>query len=186
MQNFFQLAEGLDVSMLALAVRQNKRKFVKLPADMQPGQLGYTHRAAQLILLRMTLVRGDLHDPAMLEAAKHEHVAQNTPEWGLFPELWPHLYLLMTALRGTMLGRVGIAMIPAGKEIESHNDGDDDFYQRYHLMINGAPKNWAYCGGEKVEMLTGQVWWFDATKEHCFKNESVEPRIYVTLDIHNQ
>ncbi|MGH8601283.1 MAG: aspartyl/asparaginyl beta-hydroxylase domain-containing protein [Gammaproteobacteria bacterium] len=188
MLNFFRLAENLNINPLAHAVTLNSNKFLEIPRSIKPGQPGYTHRQAKIIVLRMTPINGDISKSEILDQAKNEIQASNTNEWGMFPEAWPHIYMMMAALRGTQIGRVAIAQIPPGKEIEAHiDDGfSSEFYQRYHVIINGKPGNWAFCGGEKAEMLTGEAWWFDCNKEHAFKNESDEPRTYLNLDIRNR
>ena len=58
-----------------------------------------------------------------------------------------------------------------------------EYYERYHIVLSGHPGSIFRAGDEQVTMLTGEVWWFDNTKEHEVINNSADDRIHLIVDI---
>lgn len=92
---------------------------------------------------------------------------------------------VMRLVNGDQLGRVMITRLPPGGRIEPHVDEGEyaEFYSRYHLVLHGSPGSLFRCGGETVNMITGELWWFDSHLEHEVVNNSPEDRIHMIMDI---
>lgn len=93
---------------------------------------------------------------------------------------------ILQLVNGTRLGRVVITRLEPGKKILAHADvmGDySKYYSRYHVVLQGLPGSLFNCGDETVNMLTGQVWWFDASSEHSVSNNSKDDRVHMMVDV---
>ena len=190
-RNFHKLAEGVDVSHLKAQVAQHQHLFVDLSrGDLKKGTVGWTHRQAQLLMLRYPKIPPDADsNPESMKRLLDDLVAINHEPWYLFTELKPLLYRLMMAVDGTHIGGIGIVKLPAGKKIEKHVDTglSTDFYKRFHIVLDGPPECWFTCGKgkdeERVAMRDGEVWWFNAKKPHSVLNNDTVDRISISIDI---
>ena len=95
---------------------------------------------------------------------------------------------LMSYIGAYQLDRVLISRIPPGGRVLPHADKYGDYVQlddiaRYHLVIQGLPGSQYRCGGEEVDMLTGEVWWFNPLKIHEVVNNSADDRIHLMVDL---
>jgi Aspartyl/Asparaginyl beta-hydroxylase len=93
--------------------------------------------------------------------------------------------LVMSLVDGQKLGRVVITRIKPTLGVGSHIDHDKSaqYYKRYHLCLKGQTGNTFTSGDESVDMLTGELWWFDNTIPHHCVNNSGEERIHLIMDI---
>ncbi len=109
----------------------------------------------------------------------------DTEEYVLFPEARSIIMWLMARVQGTQLGRCVIVKLPPGGVVEPHKDegASAEFYKRYHVVLQADPGVRFTCEDETVEMVTGQVWWFDNEKTHFVRNESGSDRIHLVIDI---
>lgn len=85
------------------------------------------------------------------------------------------------------LGRLLITRIKPGGRILPHSDTDGAYVKqgdiaRYHTVLSGRPGSIFRCGDEQVAMLSGEVYWFDASKEHEVLNGSDTDRIHLIAD----
>lgn len=114
-----------------------------------------------------------------------DHESINYPAWFALPEAQNICLDLMRQVRGERLGRVLITRLAPGKSIAPHVDGGDHarYFDRYHIVLQGLPGSIFHCGGETVQMLTGQVWWLQNLTEHSEVNNSADDRIYLVVDI---
>lgn len=93
---------------------------------------------------------------------------------------------IMRVVNGSRLGRVVITRLEAGKKILPHADikgAYASYYTRYHLVLQGFPGSLFNCGDETVNMLTGELWWFDAAAEHSVINNSRDDRVHMLIDV---
>lgn len=188
--NFVKIADKINIKPIRKEIKDNAHLWRKAMPGIKPWQAGYTHRKIEVIGLRMTHIPPDAMDnPESFKRGSDELLAWDLPEYDLFPETRKLVYKIMSMVNGGIIGRVGIICLPPGKEIDGHYDTGlaAQFFNRYHIMINGAKENWMQCGeGEDehyIEMLTGECWLFDHQKWHAFYNRSNEPRIYLNIDI---
>lgn len=91
---------------------------------------------------------------------------------------------VMRMVQGDQLGRVMITRLPAGGRITPHADEGPyaRFYNRYHLVLQGLPGSLFRCDDETVQMLTGELWWFNSHLEHEVMNNSKDDRIHMIID----
>ena len=92
---------------------------------------------------------------------------------------------LMARVGGIRLGRCLITKLAPGEKVAPHIDGGSHaaYYERYHLILQGLPGNVFRCGTEQVDMLTGQIWWFQNGIEHEAVNNSADDRIHLIVDV---
>ena len=114
-----------------------------------------------------------------------EHESMNYPAWNLLPQARPIIFDLMRRVEGTRLGRVLITKLAPGKKIDPHVDGGShaEYFSRYHVVLQGGPGSLVHCGGETVQMLSGEVWYFDNSVEHSVVNNSADSRVHLIVDI---
>lgn len=110
------------------------------------------------------------------------------PAWRALPEVRPVVFNLMRRFEGVSLGRVIIARLPPGGTIAPHADDYGEYAARddglrFHVALQGLPGCHFHCGGEVVQMLSGQVWWFNHKAEHSAQNNSADERIHLLIDI---
>ena len=91
---------------------------------------------------------------------------------------------VMRLVNGDQLGRVIITRLKPGGKIAPHADEGEyaEFYSRYHLVLQGLPGSLFRCGDETIQMLTGELWWFDSHLEHEVINNSQDDRIHMIID----
>lgn len=92
----------------------------------------------------------------------------------------------MSRVGGTRLGRVMLTRLQPGGRIQRHKDEGayPAYYERYHYCLQGGQGNVFSCGGETVEMQSGEVWWFQNLVEHSVANAMQQERIHLIVDIH--
>lgn len=93
---------------------------------------------------------------------------------------------VMQLVNGSRLGRVIVTRMEPGKKILPHADTQGlyaDYYSRYHVVLQGLPGSLFTCGDETVNMLTGDMWWFDAHAEHAIQNNSKDDRVHMMVDV---
>lgn len=101
------------------------------------------------------------------------------------PAALPLVYGLLAQIQGERLGRVMINKIRPGGRIYPHADSPEHatYWDRFHYVIASAPGVLFRCGDEKVNMDTGDVWWFQNSLEHEVINNSAQERIHLIIDI---
>jgi quercetin dioxygenase-like cupin family protein len=93
---------------------------------------------------------------------------------------------LMRLVSGSRLGRMVVTKLEPGKRIAPHADVKglySAYYTRYHIVLQGLQGSLFNCGDETVNMLTGDIWWFDAHAEHSLVNNSKDDRVHLLVDV---
>ena len=54
---------------------------------------------------------------------------------------------------------------------------------RFHVVLQGLPGSLYRCGDEEVQMLSGQVWWFQHREIHEVLNNSADARLHLLVDM---
>jgi Aspartyl/Asparaginyl beta-hydroxylase len=179
MRNFQQIGTGVDVLPLLHAIQRqpqlwNQQRF-RTTYDNTP------HADVDDIWLRFSP-----------ERAGFDQVIEDTsPIWqpaasGL-PQAKPLVLNLMSYLGAYELGRLLITRLRPGGRILPHADTDGAYVNqgdigRYHIVLQGLPGSTFRCGDEVVQMLTGEIWWFDAGVCHSVENNSADDRIHLIAD----
>lgn len=172
MRYFYQLANNIRVLPLMAAIARQpdlwNQDKCRQEFDDSP------HTQVDDILLRFGETDGD-----SLEAT--DRVAMTR-----LPDVKSEILNIMRVIQGTRLGRVIITRLEPGKKILSHADIKGkytEYYTRYHLVLQGMPGSLFTCGDETVNMLTGELWWFDQHAEHSVTNNSKDDRVHMLIDV---
>lgn len=180
MKNFYKLFQNMDVMPLMMAIQTqpelwNENKL-RTTHELSP------HTEAEDIWLRFNDL--ELYEGNELAMAD-EHESINYRAFYALPQARTLIFALMAAVQGERLGRCLITKLAPGKKIEAHEDGGShaEYYERYHIVLQGLPGSNFTCGEEQVYMKTGDVWWFDNSVEHEIINNSSDDRIHLIVDI---
>lgn len=172
MRYFYRLGENLRVLPVMAAIARQPDLWnedrLRQTFDDSP------HTQVDDILLRFGEIDGD-----DLEAT--DRVAMTR-----LPDVKSEILNVMRVVQGTRLGRVIITKLEPGRKILPHKDvlgKYAEYYTRYHLVLQGMPGSIFTCGDETVNMLTGELWWFDAHAEHSVANNSKDDRIHMLIDV---
>lgn len=188
MENFFNIANGVDVNRLMLAIHRHEKdsqiwKDDTYLSDYPQGPFG----DCESIILRFPPRTVHETEEALKEFNttfdQHECVDQDV--FKLLPEARPLIFALMTYAAGERLGRVIINKVKPGGVIYPHADtpAHAKYYDRFHIVLKSAPGVVFRCGSEKVYMETGSSWWFNNALEHEVINNSADDRIHMVIDI---
>lgn len=176
MENFFKIADGVDVMPLLMALRRTPYLWgadrVRAEFDNSP------HRHVDDILLRFS----DTSAPDIGD----QLVCENTPAMAVLPHARQIALWLMARVEGDILGRVMITRLAPGKEIYPHADTRGRYansMRRYHIPLQSEPGVVFLAGDEQVSMRPGEVWDFNAHAEHQVINNSAQERINLIVDI---
>jgi hypothetical protein len=142
---------------------------------------GSPHAQVDDILIRFQDI--EKHRAHLETIDEHECIWQ--PAAYKLPQARSLVFDLMRKVEGERLGRVLITRLPPGGVILPHKDGDEHaaYYDRYHIMLSNLPGSVFQAGDEEVCMQTGSVWWFDNGVEHSVRNDSVDHRLTLIVDI---
>jgi hypothetical protein len=185
LKHFHLIGRGLDMTPLHHALIRQPELWNQ--NEYRTKYAGTPHIDVDDIWLRYSAQErtADLEDH---KPVQNDHSAVWYPAANKLPEAKPLIVNLMAYLGAYDLGRVVISRIPPGGRITPHADVQGDYVHlgdiaRYHLVVQGLPGSMFYCGGEQVNMQTGETWWFDAHAEHEVKNNSADDRIHLMCDL---
>lgn len=188
MQNFLQLATGVSVTPLLLAIaRLHKSHGVwKEDTYLRDYPQGPFTEIESIILRFPPRTVCETEEALRAHEAnfdQHENVDQ--PVFKALPEARPLVFNLMAAVEGERLGRVIINKIAPGGRIFPHADtpAHAEYWDRFHVVLQSAPGCKFRCADEEVHMPTGSVWWFNNRLEHEVVNNSAVDRIHMIVDI---
>ena len=185
MRNFLQIATGVDVTPLQLAISRRPELWKEdtYLRDYPQGPF----KDIESILLRFPTKGGVEGTEAVQnpESKFDQHENVDYPPYKLLHEARPIVMSLMTRVNGERLGRVIINKIRPGGVIFPHADSKDhaDYYSRFHVVLKSQPGVYFRCVDESIHMATGEVWWFNNGLEHEVKNNSADERIHLIVDI---
>lgn len=189
MRNFYRLAE--NVPMLTLQHQLAKAKHLWNENKFRTTYQGTPHVDVDDIWVRFSSLEKCYPKDAGEEGLTNEVMEDTGAVWYPAKEALSEIRDLSLNIgrlvNGYSLERVLITRIKPGGQILPHADTGGAYVQlpdisRYHAVIQGAPGSWFRCGQEKVQMLTGEVWWFDAGEEHEVLNSSEMDRIHLIVD----
>ncbi len=185
MHNFLNIAQGIDVLPLVLAIRRRPELWREdtYLRDYPQGPFNQI----ESIMLRFP-EKGVYETEAELE--KHfstydQHESKDYPAYKILTEARPIVMSLMARVGGERLGRVMINKIAPGEVIYPHVDtkSHTDYYSRFHVVLQSQPGVVFRAGEEQVYMATGEAWWLDNSQEHEVINNSADDRIHMIVDV---
>lgn len=173
------MAQGMNVMPLMNQIARNKQLWNA--NDLRSKFPGSPHKAVDDIWLRFQAITED----STLKGIADEHESINYPAFFELTESHELIFNLSRAVKGERLGRAMVTRLAPGRAINPHVDGGAhaEYYERYHVVIQGLPGSIFRCGDEQVTMQTGEVWWFDNAVEHEVINNSADDRIHLVVDI---
>lgn len=176
MNNFQRIAVGVDIIPLMNAIMRDPALWNQ--NTLRTRHLNTAHAEVDDIWIRFN----EIDD---VESVVDDKEAVNYPAFWALPQARPLVFSLMARIEGERLGRVLITKLRPGYKITAHVDGGApaEYYDRFHIVLNSAPGCDFRAGDEWVHMATGEVWWFDNTKEHEVVNNSGDDRIHMIVDI---
>lgn len=185
MQNFQQIAAGMDILPLLLAIKRRPELWKEdtYLRDYPQGPF----KQIESIMLRFP--QKSVHETEA-ELQNHlstydQHENIDYPSYAVLPEARPLIMGLMARVDGERLGRVMINKIAPGGVIFPHVDtkSHTDYYSRFHVVLQSQPGVQFRAGDEQTYMPTGSIWWFDNSQEHEVINNSADDRIHMVCDI---
>jgi len=174
MRHFLQIATGVDVQPLLLALYRQPRLWNQ--NRIRTTYPGTPHAEVDDILLRF-------------QAPDSNVVDENETVWypaiAALPEARALVFALMARVQGERLGRVLLTRLPPGKTIARHADAGSPavYYERFHVSLQCPPEALFRAGDEVVWMAPGEAWWFNNQAEHQVWNEGETDRIVLIVDI---
>lgn len=182
MRYFHRLGSGLNVLPLMHEIARKPRLW-----DADNFRKEFPHSVlteVNDILIRYPRTsKGDTyHTAGRVDNVVWRHDAASS-----LPSLRPVLMMLMAAVNAYSLERVFISKLQPGREIREHVDTGTPYtdrldMSRYHIVLHGLPGSEFVCGDERVQMLSGETWWFDPTALHSCHNRSADDRIHLVAD----
>ena len=172
MRYFYKLAENVEVLPIMAAIARQPALWDN--DDCRKSFENSPHTQVHDILLRFGTKDGD------------DLEATDTDLMSKLPRAKEIVLNIMRLVGGSRLGRVVITKVEPGKKIAPHSDvlgAYSKYYTRYHLVLQGMPGSLFNCGDETVQMMTGDLWWFDASSEHSVMNNSRDDRIHLLIDV---
>lgn len=176
MQHFLKLIAGLDTMPLLHAVQTQPELWNA--ETIRTTYAATPHREADDILLRFN----DYGQPGEVV---NDIVCTNRPALAALPQARPLIFGLMRQVEAEALGRVIITRLKPGGQIYPHRDGGApvQYFKRYQIALKSEPGVRFRAGEECVQMLTGDIWWFDNAQEHAVENNSAHDRIAMIVDV---
>lgn len=93
--------------------------------------------------------------------------------------------LVLDRAGGKEIGRIVITKLEPGARVYEHVDTETSVnkYKRYHICLTATPGNCFTSGEETIEMVQGQLWWFENKIPHSCINNGVGDRVHLILDV---
>ena len=175
MRNFQLLHQGLDI---VPAMNQLIRSGNWNQNTLRTTHEDSPHQQVDDIWLRFNEVDDE-------SKVVNDDESINYPSMWLLTEARKMVFWLFGRVEGERLGRCLITRLCPGEKIALHADmgSPAEYYERYHIVLQGLAGSVFKCGDESVQMRTGEVWWFDNIQEHEVINNSADDRIHLIVDI---
>lgn len=188
MKNFYQIAAGLDVTPLMLAIHRLDKsngiwKEDTYLRDYPQGPFGEIESIILRFPTRSVHETEEALKAHLANFDQHENVDQEA--FKNLPEARPLIFALMSAVQGERLGRCIINKVAPGGRIYPHEDtkAHAEYYDRFHIVLHSGPGATFNCEDETVSMKTGEVWWFNNALMHDVVNNSSDYRVHLVVDI---
>jgi hypothetical protein len=174
---FIELATSLDVSEIKVELDANPDLWNKYGFRKTAPNTPHTQMTD--IWIRSNKLENvgphfcDEHYPIWYEAGKR------------LPATKKFIMDLMAWVGGENLGGVLITRIPPGFKIDKHIDDTwhAKFFDKFYLQIQGHPDQAFVSDDHDYRPNTGDVYWFNNTREHWVENNSNIDRITLIVCI---
>ena len=180
MQNFFKIAEGINVLPLQMALIRQPELFGKHKQRAQA--YGSPHTEMSDIWVRYNAIENLEKDPSTFN---DEHDSVWYPAYYALPQIRPIVFWLMAHVEGERLGGVLITKIPAGGKIAPHVDRGwhAEYYDKYYIPIQND-EGAVFCFEDGIiSPKLGDIYWFRNDNPHWVENNSSRDRIAMIVCI---
>lgn len=185
MKNFIKIAQGADVTSLALEIHQNPHLWGDHNARLRPGS---PHEESGDIWVRYNdeteFVKNGSYD-----GFNDEHDSIWYPAFYALPSVRKLIFDLARAVEAERIGGVLIWRVPPGKEIHPHRDfgWHVDYYDKFNICIQSKPGCAFMYDTHAMQDMPGDVHRFLNTETHSVVNHSDEDYIVmcVCLRVHD-
>jgi hypothetical protein len=183
LRNFMQLAAGVNITPLLHQIYLHpelwNQNTLRTAHEQSP------HSQCDDILLRFQM-RPDAADPVYRSVGiVDDPECFWYPAWDVLSEAHRHIFDLCRTVSAERIGRIIISRLPPGGVIPAHEDGGAvvQVYTRYQIPLQSLPGCVFECDEEKVQMASGDVWWFENRRRHSVINNSATDRISLICDL---
>lgn len=178
MRNFLRIASGVSVIPLMLALHRKPELWNK--HTLRTTHPSSPHTEVDDIWLRFNALPAPGHEASIID----EHESIDYSAYAQLPEARALVMSIFAAVAGERLGRVLITRLPPGGHISAHCDGGShaEYYDRFHVVLQASKGSMFRCGGEELEMMPGEVWWFQNSVEHEVTNSGLIDRVHLIVD----
>lgn len=178
MNRFTLIAEGIDVTPLALELARNETLW-----DRNPERRTYpgSPHSEMVDITARYMPEGDV----TLAARGGEHRNVFWPAWYALPALRPLVFGLMARVQAVELGSIIITRLPPGGRIRPHSDrgswAPEYYHCKAHVTARGAAR--VTCADDVCDFRCGQAWTFDNLLEHSVENIGNTDRVSVIVSM---
>lgn len=179
MKNLMQIASGVDVMPLVLALRQNA--YLWNQNTDRTCVAGGAHSEVSDIWVRFRS-RDELRGP---ENFSEPHESIWYPAYYKLPQARSIIFQLMARVEGERLGGVLITKIPPRGKVAEHSDfgWHANYYQKYAVQLESMEGQSFNFHGERLSSRPGDVYWFNNLEPHWVVNDSDFDRITMIVCI---
>lgn len=182
MKNFYKIAGNIQVSDILLFLQQHQNLWNAIP--LRTGYEGSSQKEVDDIVVRFN----DLNKFKTLQQVKTVFNDKNVvwfPAALILQDIRKIALSIMSLVEGEELGRIVVTRLSPGREIYPHVDEGAyaDYYDRFQLCLQGEKGCSFFAEDEVVDMLSGELWWFNRKAKHSVRNTSNVDRIHIILDI---
>ena len=176
MDNFIQIDSNVNFSQIVDEI--NFHPDLWDVDKLRQSFPGTPHKDTRSIILRF-------NDTEDLEGVVDDMECYWRMEAYELPKTLSLVYDFARATRADRIGRVMFTELPAGGVVEPHEDmgAPAHYYERFHIVVQADPGVVFQTGEEKVEMVSGDVWWFNNEETHSIINSSETTRIHLIIDL---
>lgn len=174
MRNFQQIAAGVDVLPLLLAVYRQPDLWNANPARTAGGG---PFAGTDDIWIRFR----DPDELVSRESYAEPFTPFFYPAWYRLPQLRPIVYALIARCEAVQLGAILITRVPPGHSVKPHDDRGrwhaEFFGLKVYIPLMTNPACVSTCGDETCIMREGEGWAFPNTLTHSTVNDGDCDRI---------
>jgi hypothetical protein len=179
LNHFLQIAAGIDVMPLLLAVQRQPELWNQ--HRLRTTHAGSPHTEVDDIWLRFN----PMPPPGEEARVMDEHESIWYPAAHSLTQCRPLIFWLMSRTEAERLGRCLVTRLRPGAKISPHVDSGEHaaYYERFHIVLQSRPGSLFRCGNDRVQMMPGDVWWFNNAVEHEVTNDSDDDRVHLIVDL---
>lgn len=182
MNNFLQIASGVDVLPFLLEVQRQPELWDKNPARLSKRG---PHHETQDIPLRSKDEAACLLDGKKWREFSDEHIPVWYKNADFFPAARKIIFDLMARVQGEMLGGVYLYRLQPGKQIYPHVDRGwhPEFFDKFNVCLQSNSRSKFIYENEILIQKAGDIHHFRNDTMHCVVNDGQNDHIVMVVTI---